>query len=178
MLSTKNLLDSSVLQQTIVELIGGDVTFLEAFDRTGRVLNITVTRSDGKAPPLLCNYLTTPQLLVHSACHASCAIPGIFAPVQLMGRDRTGAIRPYFTSEDSAGWRFTDGGLQADLPKRRLTELFNVNQFVISQVNPLPPSWCKAPAALLEDSPRSICPPGASQDLRCSSGPRSAASAA
>ena len=50
MQTTKNLLDASVLQETIYELIGGDVTFLEAFDRTGRVLNITVTRSDGKAP--------------------------------------------------------------------------------------------------------------------------------
>ena len=64
---------------------------------------------------------------------------------------------------------------QADLPKQQLTELFNVNQFVISQVNPLPPSWCKAPAALLEDSPRSICPPGASQGSGRSYAPQRAA---
>ena len=64
---------------------------------------------------------------------------------------------------------------QADLPKQQLTELFNVNQFVISQVNPLPPSWCKAPAALLEDSPRSICPAGASQGSGRSYAPQRAA---
>lgn len=136
MSETKNLLDSSVLKQTIVELIGGNITFLEAFDRTGRVLNITVTRSDGKAPPLLCNYLTTPHLLVYSASLASCAIPGVFEAVELMAKGRNGEIEPYFKT---GGWRWTDGGLQADLPKERLTELFNVNQFVVSQVNPLAP---------------------------------------
>ena len=72
------------------------MTFLEAFDRTGRVLNITVTRSDGKAPPLLCNYLTTPHMLVYSASLASCAIPGVFEAVELKMRERSGAVGPYF----------------------------------------------------------------------------------
>ena len=51
-------------------------------------------------------------------------------------QDRNGDSVPYFTS---GGWRWTDGGLQADLPKARLSELFNVNQFIVSQVNPLYP---------------------------------------
>ena len=80
---------------------------MEAFDRTGRVLNIVVTRSDGKAPPLLCNYLTTPNLLVYSASLASCAIPGIFEAVELMAKARDGAIVPYFIT---GGHRWTDGG--------------------------------------------------------------------
>jgi len=132
---THNLLDSTLLAQSLMELCG-TCTFLQAFDHSGRVLNITVTRSDGKAPPLLCNYLTTPQLLVYSAALASCAIPGVFEPVELMAMDRSGRIVPYFKT---GGWRWTDGGLQADLPKQRLTELFNVNQFIVSQVNPLAP---------------------------------------
>jgi len=131
----QTLLDSRVLEETILNLIG-NVTFLEAFDKTGRVLNITVTRSDGKAPPLLCNYLTTPHMLVHSASLASCAIPGVFEAVQLQMRGRNGEVEPYFKT---GGWTWTDGGLQADLPKQRLTELFNVNQFIVSQVNPLAP---------------------------------------
>ena len=135
MRSTKNLLDSSVLSSTLLELMG-EITFLEAFDKTGRVLNITVTRSDGRAPPLLCNYLTTPHLLVHSASLASCSIPGVFEAVELMARGRDGTPEPYFKT---GSWTFTDGGLQADLPKERLTELFNVNQFIVSQVNPLAP---------------------------------------
>jgi len=51
-------------------------------------------------------------------------------------RGRNGEIEPYFKSGE---WTWTDGGLQADLPKQRLTELFNVNQFIVSQVNPLAP---------------------------------------
>ena len=108
----------------------------QAFDRTGRVLNITVTRSDGKAPPLLCNYLTTPQMLVHCASLASCAIPGVFEAVELQAKGRDGKIEPYFKT---GRWTWTDGGMQADLPKERLTELFNVNQFIVSQVSPLAP---------------------------------------
>lgn len=57
------LLESRVLRDALKALCG-ELTFLEAFDRTGRVLNIVVTRSDGRAPPLLCNYLTTPQVCV------------------------------------------------------------------------------------------------------------------
>ena len=128
-MQTQQLLDSSVLQQGLIELIG-NLSFIEAFDRTGRILNIVVTRSDGKAAPLLCNYLTTPHMLVYSASLASCAIPGVFEAVQLMSRDKDGNEVPYFKTER---WRFTDGGLQADLPKQRLTELFNVNQFIVSQ---------------------------------------------
>ena len=130
------LLDNSVLSHSVQDLVG-DMTFLEAFDRTGRVLNIVVTRSDGKAPPMMCNYLTTPQLLVCSATCASCAIPGVFKAVELIAKGRDGALRPYFPTR--YGWRFTDGGLQADLPKQRLSELFNVNQYLVSQVNPLAP---------------------------------------
>lgn len=81
--------------------------------------------AQGKAPPLLCNYLTTPHLLVFSASLASCAIPGVFEPVELLAKGRDGTVEPYFKT---GGWRWTDGGLQADLPKERLTELFNVNQ--------------------------------------------------
>ena len=129
----RTLLDSSVLSAAL-EWLCGDLTFLEAFDRSGRVLNIVVTRSDGRVPALLCNYLTTPQLLVYSAALASCSIPGVFEAVELMAKDRDGSTVPYFKT---GGWKFTDGGLQADLPKERLTELFNVNQFIVSQVNPI-----------------------------------------
>ena len=58
----KVMMDQGVLRDALRHLCG-DLTFLEAFDRTGRVLNIVVTRSDGRAPPLLCNYLTTPQMV-------------------------------------------------------------------------------------------------------------------
>jgi len=42
----KVMMDQGVLRDALRHLCG-DLTFLEAFDRTGRVLNIVVTRSDG-----------------------------------------------------------------------------------------------------------------------------------
>ena len=56
--------------------------------------------------------------------------------VELQAKGRDGRIEPYFKT---GGWKWTDGGMQADLPKERLTELFNVNQFIVSQVSPLAP---------------------------------------
>jgi predicted acylesterase/phospholipase RssA len=44
----------------------------------------------------LLNYLTTPNVLVWSAAVASCAIPGVFAPVELKARGMNGEVRPYF----------------------------------------------------------------------------------
>ena len=70
-----SVLDQTTLTEAILPLVG-ELTFLEAFDVSGRILNICVSRSDGKVESLMCNYLTTPQMLVYSACVASCAIPG------------------------------------------------------------------------------------------------------
>ena len=133
-----NVLDQDVLRRSIKPLVQ-EMTFLEAYDKSGRILNICVTRSDGKGQPLMCNYLTTPQMLIYSACLASCAIPGVYAPVELMAKERDGTIVPFFKHGTLHAARWTDGGLQADLPKDRLAELFNVNQFIVSQVNPLAP---------------------------------------
>ena len=45
----------------------GDVTFLEAFNRTRRILNITVSSSTNFEMPRLLNYLTAPNVLIWSA---------------------------------------------------------------------------------------------------------------
>lgn len=54
----------------------GLYTFQEAFDRTGRIINITVAPTNLYDPPRLLNYLTAPHICVWSAAVASCAIPG------------------------------------------------------------------------------------------------------
>lgn len=71
--------------------------------------------------------------LVWSAALASCAIPYVYAPVELMAKDATGQLVPYFSE---GGVKFADGSIHSDLPMRRLAELFNVNHFIVSQVNP------------------------------------------
>ncbi len=56
------LLDVRVLEQCVMDN-GGDITFEEAFRRTGRVLNITVVPGGmGETPPVL-NYITAPDVV-------------------------------------------------------------------------------------------------------------------
>lgn len=130
LIPTEYLLDVHVLAKAIRDATG-DVTFKEAFERTGRIINITVSPQGDRDFPLLLNYLTAPNVLVWSAAVASSAIPGVFAPVELMAKDIDGNIVPNFPE----GCRWTDGSVESDLPMQRLAELFNVNHTVVSQVN-------------------------------------------
>jgi len=110
----------------------GDVTFREAFQKTKRILNITVAPASGFDIPRLLNYLTAPDVLIWSAASASCALTGLYEPVELMAKERDGKIVPYHPSVV----QWSDGSVLYDLPMTRLSELFNVNHFIVSQVNP------------------------------------------
>jgi TAG lipase/steryl ester hydrolase/phospholipase A2/LPA acyltransferase len=124
-------LDIHTLEKALRENCG-DVTFQEAFDRTGRIVNIVVTPTRSGRIPMVLNYLTSPHVLLWSAALASCAVPGVFEPVELRSRSMTGEEIPYFPQ----GQRWSDGSVENDLPMQRLSELFNVNHFIVSQVNP------------------------------------------
>jgi len=117
----------SVLRHNI-----GNYTFQEAFDRTGRIINITVSPINKTDPPRLLNYLTSPHVIVWSAAVCSASVPGVFDPSTLLVKDPDGSIRP----ESSTGLTFCDGSMEADLPMDLIAELFNINHFIISQVNP------------------------------------------
>jgi TAG lipase/steryl ester hydrolase/phospholipase A2/LPA acyltransferase len=110
----------------------GDFTFQEAFDRSGRILNITVSPQNRSDPPRLLNYLTAPHVLVWSAAVASSSLPGVFESNRLLVREADGTER----FESSTSVRFLDGSMEADLPMQQLSEMFNINHFIISQVNP------------------------------------------
>lgn len=111
----------------------GDLSFGEAYSRSRRILNITVCPAKGSSgPPLLLNYLTTPNVLIWSAASASCALPFVFAPVQLVAKDATGCLVPF--QQDGSTWM--DGSITSDVPLARIGELFNVNHFIVSQTNP------------------------------------------
>lgn len=51
----------------------GDYTFQEAYEKSGRVLNICVTAANTNEPPKLLNYLTAPNVVIWSAVAASSA---------------------------------------------------------------------------------------------------------
>ncbi|KAK5136215.1 hypothetical protein LTR08_003822 [Meristemomyces frigidus] len=109
----------------------GSLTFLEAYERTGRVLNVSCVPSDPHSPTILANYLTAPDCVVWSAVLASAAVPGILNPVVLMRKNRDGRLEPY-----SFGHKWKDGSLRTDIPLKSLNLHFNVNFSIVSQVNP------------------------------------------
>lgn len=138
----------------------GNFTFQEAFDRTGRILNIVVTPQNSSDPPRLLNYLTSPHVMVWSAVRnkhdfaatgirsshshwsafvlclkqavASSSLPGVFEANRLVVKEADGWER----YESSQAQAFSDGSLETDLPTQQLAEMFNVNHFIISQANP------------------------------------------
>ncbi|CAM0137203.1 unnamed protein product [Umbelopsis sp. WA50703] len=110
----------------------GDLTFQEAFNRTRWILNITVSSSTLYDMPRLLNYLTAPNVLIWSAVAASCAVPLVYGSTQLYAKDASGKIVPW----NPSGQFYIDGSVENDLPMNKLSELFNVNHFIVCQVNP------------------------------------------
>ena len=109
----------------------GSMTFREAFERTGRILNVSCVPADPHSPTILTNYLTSPDCVIWSAVLASAAVPGILNPVVLMMKTREGNLVPY-----SFGHKWKDGSLRTDIPLKALNLHFNVNFSIVSQVNP------------------------------------------
>jgi TAG lipase/steryl ester hydrolase/phospholipase A2/LPA acyltransferase len=83
----------------------GNFTFQEAFDRTGRILNIVVTPQNPSDPPRLLNYLTAPHVLVWSAAVASSSLPGVFEANRLVVKEADGWER-YESAGDDQGMSF------------------------------------------------------------------------
>ncbi|GAB7358605.1 hypothetical protein MBLNU230_g2665t1 [Neophaeotheca triangularis] len=109
----------------------GSLTFLEAYQRTGKILNVSCVPSDPHSPTILANYRTAPDCVIWSAVLASAAVPGILNPVTLMRKNRNGQLEPY-----SFGHKWKDGSLRTDIPLKSLNTHFNVNFSIVSQVNP------------------------------------------
>lgn len=114
----------------------GSLTFREAYQRTGRILNVSCVPSDPHSPTILCNYRTTPDCVIWSAVIASAAVPGILNPVVLMKKQSDGTLTSF-----SFGTKWKDGSLRTDIPLKSLNLHFNVNFSIVSQVNPHVSLW-------------------------------------
>ena len=109
----------------------GDVTFAEAFAISKRAVSIQI--SVGWSHGFVLNHFTAPQVVIRTAVNASCALPGLMEPFELLAKDETtGELIPFHPPGVSS----FDGTITADIPSARLTELFNCNNFIVSQVNP------------------------------------------
>ena len=78
-------MEINVLKKALQKNVG-DVTFYEAYERTGKILNITVSPANDYERPRLLNYLTSPNVLIWSAACASCAFPILYQPVELVAK--------------------------------------------------------------------------------------------
>lgn len=83
------VLDINVLKNFLRDNLG-DMTFQEAFDNFGYILNITVTGTNQHDEDRLLNYLTAPNVMIWSAVAASCAIPFIYGATDLFCKDSDG----------------------------------------------------------------------------------------
>lgn len=124
--------DSKHLVKTMQKFLG-DLTFREAYNRSGRILNVTVSPMSVFEQPRLLNHLTSPHVLIWSAVCASCAVPGIFPSTPLYEKNPdNGEQREW---EGSIFVKFVDGSVDNDLPITRLSEMFNVDHIIAAQVN-------------------------------------------
>lgn len=127
---TRPALEVSDLTGYLERLIP-DLTFAEAYQVSGRHLNITVTGLEPRQAPRLLNAITAPTVLVRSAVMASCAIAGIYPPVTLQAKNAAGVQVPYLPEQ-----QWIDGSFLDDLPAKRLGRLYGVNHFISSMANP------------------------------------------
>lgn len=133
MLKFGTFFDIKGLQETMRELVG-DLTFREAYNRTGKILNITVSPASMHEQTRLLNYLSAPNCLIWSAVSASCSLPGIFPSSTIYEKNpRTGEIREW---NNDVSLKYVDGSVDGDLPILRLSEMFNVDHIIAVQINP------------------------------------------
>ncbi|KAL7268662.1 triacylglycerol lipase [Rhizina undulata] len=128
-------LDVKVLEECVRANVG-DLTFEEAYMRTKRILNITVSTTGKNEVPTLLNYLTAPNVLVWSAACASNASSALYSRVDLMCKNENSEIVPWGFQQ--IVWRpWTQATYNdRDSPHTRIAELFNVNHFIVSQARP------------------------------------------
>ena len=109
-----------------------DLTFAEAYAKTGRQISITVAPAEPHQRSRLLNAVSSPNVYLRSAAMASCAIPGVFPPVMLQAKNERGEAQPYLPAR-----RWVDGSVADDLPAKRLSRLFSTNHYIVSMVNPV-----------------------------------------
>ncbi|KAF2833160.1 hypothetical protein CC86DRAFT_399806 [Ophiobolus disseminans] len=133
-----HFLDVDVLEDVLRANIG-DMTFEEAYEKTKRVLNITVTTSGSGGAPNLLNYLTAPNVLIWSAALVSNATTSstLYHSVTLLCKEYNDDIVPWAPAAQTTFRPHTHATYRdRKSPLHRISELFNVNHFIISQARP------------------------------------------
>ncbi|MFW1806523.1 DUF3336 domain-containing protein [Acinetobacter ursingii] len=124
------LADVKYLKNFLIENLG-DLTFAEAYKKSGLHTNVAVAPYDASQNPRIMNGYTAPNLLVWSAVLASCAVPVLFPPIRLTSKRYDGVHTPYM-----ANAKWVDGSVRSDFPQEKMARLYNLNYTIASQVNP------------------------------------------
>lgn len=124
-------IDVGDLEKLVARMIP-DMTFQEAYEKTGRQICISVAGAELHQRSRLLNAITSPNVYVRSAVMASCAVPGVFPPVMLMAKNQHGEPQPYLPTR-----KWVDGSIADDLPAKRLQRLYSTNHYIVSMVNPI-----------------------------------------
>ena len=109
-----------------------DLTFQEAYELTGRHLNVSIAPAEKHQTSRLLNAIASPNVYIREAVWASCAVPGVYPPVTLAAKNHKGERVAYLSNR-----KWVDGSLTNDLPAKRLARLYGVNHHIVSQANPL-----------------------------------------
>lgn len=120
------------VKQSAIDSFCCDMTFQEAYEHTGRYINISIAPSERHQNSRLLNAITSPNVYIRSAIDASGSIPGVVPPVTLYAKGADGKPKPYLPSQ-----KWVDGSFAQDLPAKRLARLFGVNHYIVSMINPL-----------------------------------------
>lgn len=123
--------DPSETEEQLRGFLPNDLTFEEAFKRSGRAINVSIAPAEAQQTSRLLNATTSPSVLLRSAVMASSAVPGFFPPVILEALDNDGQLKSYLPSR-----RWVDGSVSDDMPAKRLARLYGVNHYIVSQTNP------------------------------------------
>lgn len=126
-----SMLDSTNIENSLIKLFDL-TTFEQAWIKTGREINITVSPADLHQDSRMLNNRTSPNAIITQAVRASCAIPFLFEPIQLKAKNAMGDVVPYVPNR-----KFADGSIMADMPFDKLARLYGVNHSIVSQTNPL-----------------------------------------
>lgn len=126
--------------QFVCKYIIKDLTFEEAFQSTGKVLSIVIHPTDKSCTNLL-NYVTAPNVLIQSAITCSLGSGVISRDPILLCRNLDNQIEPFLLPEKVSKCKYLapeDATMVEDSrsPYQRLTELFNVNNFILSLARP------------------------------------------
>ncbi len=134
-LKVKKLAFNAIDRKDVVRVLHRlvpDLTFQEAYERTGRHISISIAPAALNQTSRQLNAITSPNVYVREAVLASTALPFVFPPERLAAKNVHGERQPYLPTK-----RWVDGSCSEDLPLKRLSRLYGVNHYIVSQINPL-----------------------------------------